>query len=204
MNVTKYFLDYRFKSLKKALSQPEKHQKKALSEVVNCFQNTMYSSELGIQKSISTDEYLASVPVCRYGDISPFIEMMKKGKQNVLVRDRIKYFGESSGTTGRNKTIPLSKRYVYDCLIKGSLYTGAIVNHFIREASHGKMVVLPGSLKKVGDCLVGDVSAIMAEHIPLFMRQKSAYNSFSNVNRSWSDNLKAIVSAIQKIKTLSA
>ncbi len=198
MNITRQYLDFRFRALKEALSNPHDHQRSALTEVVKSFHNTQYAYELGHRSNMSETEFLSSVPLCRYDDIEPFIEQMRNGKKNVLVRDKIKYFGESSGTTGRNKTIPLSKRYLKDCLIKGSIYTGSIVNHHVRDAAEGKMIVLPGSLKELGDCLVGDVSAIMADHIPLILRHKSAYNAFSNLNSTWESKLRSIVESIRE------
>lgn len=196
MNITRPYLDFRFKALKEALDSPHESQSSALSEVVKAFNNTQYSFELGHSARISESEYLQHVPLCRYDDISDYIELMKEGKRNVLVKDKIKYFGESSGTTGRNKTIPLSKKYLRECLIKGSIYTGAIVNHYVRDATEGKMIVLPGTLKELGDCLIGDVSAIMADHIPIILRHKSAYDTFSNLNTSWESKLESIIEAI--------
>lgn len=202
MNFTKRYLDYRFRKLKQALKHPEEHQQKALREVINSFNHTRYSLDLGYTNSISKEEFLQEVPLCRYDDLSPYIEIMKKGERNVLVRDKTKYFGESSGTTGRNKTIPLTRKYVYNCLIKGSVYTGAIVNHFVPDATSGKMVVLPGALKEIGQSLVGDVSAIMAEHIPWILRHKSAYQTNSTVNRTWEANLRDIIRSINEDKNI--
>jgi len=202
MNISKPFLDYKFKALNEALGQPHEHQQDILKEVIKMFSKTQYASDLGITKDISQSEYLSLVPICRYDDLSSYISSMKLGQKNLLLKDKVRYYGESSGTTGRNKHIPLSKRYVRECLIKGSMYSAAIVNHHVREATEGKMVVLPGSLKQVGDNQIGDVSAIMAEHIPLLLRHKSAINTGISVNGSWETKLSAIIDAAESSKIM--
>ena len=202
MNISKPFLDYKYKVLNEALEQPHVHQKDILKEVVKVFSKTQYAQDLGFKSEVATKDYLKQTPLCRYDDLSSYISSMKLGQKNLLLKDKVRYYGESSGTTGRNKHIPLSKKYVRECLIKGSMYAAAIVNHYVRDATEGKMVVLPGSLRQVGDNQIGDVSAIMAEHIPLLLRHKSAINTGNTLNGSWETKLSAVIDAAETSKIM--
>ena len=197
VNISKPFLDYKYKSLTESLAEPHSHQEAILKEVTKVFSDTQYASDLGFSREVSTQAYLKSMPLCRYDDLSPYISSMKLGQKNLLLKDKVRYYGESSGTTGRNKHIPLSKKYVRECLIKGSMYSAAIVNHHVRDATEGKMVVLPGSLRQIGDNQIGDVSAIMAEHIPLLLRHKSAINTGHTLNGSWETKVSAVIDAAE-------
>lgn len=178
-----------------SLAEPHSHQEVILKEITKTFSHTQYAKDLGFKGEVSTKAFLKSIPICRYDDLSSYISSMKLGQKNLLLKDKVRYYGESSGTTGRNKHIPLSKKYIRECLIKGSMYAAAIVNHHVRDATEGKMVVLPGSLRQVGDNQIGDVSAIMAEHIPLLLRHKSAINTGQKLNGSWETKVSAIIDA---------
>ena len=192
VSISKTFLDFKYRSFKEQLKYPLRHQSEVLKEICEQLALTRYATELGIIGTLSPEEYRACVPISRYKDISAYIYQIKLGDRDVLQKDRIKYYGESSGTTGRNKTIPLSKKYVRDGLIKGSVYSAAIVNHYKREATDGHTILLPGSLKQQADYYVGDVSAVMSHRIPFFLKSMSAARYDVEVETRWEEKLEAI------------
>ncbi len=192
VSISKTFLDFKYRSLKEQLKDPIRHQADILKEVCEQLTLTRYATEIGLIGDITPEEYRACVPISRYQDISKHIYQIKLGDRDVLQKDRIKYYGESSGTTGRNKTIPLSKKYVKDCLIKGSVYSAAVVNHYIREAVDGHTILLPGSLKQQSDYYVGDVSAVMSDHIPFFLKSMSAARHNLETETPWEQKIRLI------------
>ncbi len=192
VSLSKTFLGFKYRSFSDQLKDPIRHQSEILKEVCEQLTLTRYATELGIIGAISPDEFKACVPISRYEDISGHIYQIKLGGRDVLQKDRIKYYGESSGTTGRNKTIPLSKKYVRDCLIKGSIYSAAIVNQHIRDATDGHTILLPGSLRHQSDYYVGDVSAVMADHIPFFLKSMSAAHHNVEIDTPWEEKLESI------------
>ena len=72
------------------------------------------NSEYGIKydfKSIKTiNDFKNNVPLAEYKDFENFIDRMASGEKNILVSDDIEYFGHTSGTTGKQKLIPVTKK----------------------------------------------------------------------------------------------
>lgn len=54
--------------------------------------------------------YKAGVPLSSYSDYEPYIGRMVNGETNLLSADPVTYFGLSSGTTGKQKYIPITQR----------------------------------------------------------------------------------------------
>ncbi|AKA68863.1 GH3 auxin-responsive promoter family protein [Clostridium scatologenes] len=71
-------------------------------------------SEIGIRlefKNIkSIDRFKTQVPLTEYPYYENYIERMANGDKKVLIGDDIEYFGHTSGTTGKQKLIPVTKR----------------------------------------------------------------------------------------------
>lgn len=191
-SISKTFLDFKYRTYKERQREPLKYQGEILQEICQQLTFTKYASDLGLIGDISPQEYKACMPLSRYADIAEHIYEMKGGTRDVLQKDKIRYYGESSGTTGRSKTIPLSKKYVRDGIIKGSVYSAAIINHYYREATDGHTIILPGSLRQQSDYFVGDVSAVMADHIPFLLKGRSALRTDLEHKGSWEQKLEAI------------
>lgn len=58
----------------------------------------------------SIKDFKEQVPLTDYGYYENYIERMANGEKNVLISDEIDYFGHTSGTTGKQKLIPVTKR----------------------------------------------------------------------------------------------
>jgi hypothetical protein len=71
-------------------------------------------SEIGIKfnfKDIkSIDSFKKQVPLTEYLYYENYIERMANGERKVLISDDVEYFGHTSGTTGKQKLIPATKR----------------------------------------------------------------------------------------------
>lgn len=58
----------------------------------------------------SIKDFKEQVPLTDYGYYENYIERMANGEKNILISDEIDYFGHTSGTTGKQKLIPVTKR----------------------------------------------------------------------------------------------
>jgi len=71
-------------------------------------------SEIGIkynfQEIKSIEQFKRQVPLTEYNDYENYIMRMASGEKNILTSDDIQYFGHTSGTTGKQKLIPCTKR----------------------------------------------------------------------------------------------
>lgn len=71
-------------------------------------------SEIGIKYNFgdikSVEQLKKQVPLTEYNDYENYIMRMANGEKNILTSDDVQYFGHTSGTTGKQKLIPCTKR----------------------------------------------------------------------------------------------
>ena len=71
------------------------------------------SSEFGQKfnfKDISSvNDFKNKIPISDYYFFDEYIQRMAKGEKNILINNKIEYFGHTSGTTGKQKLIPVTK-----------------------------------------------------------------------------------------------
>ncbi len=85
---------------------PLKAQKKILLKYIRRNRDTEFGRKYNFGKIKSIGDYRSMVPVSDYEDIRPYIDRIAKGEQNVLTKDRVVFFGVTSGTTNLPKLIP--------------------------------------------------------------------------------------------------
>ncbi|AAK81341.1 MULTISPECIES: GH3 auxin-responsive promoter family protein [Clostridium] len=87
-------------------------------------------SEIGIKfkfKDIkSIRQFKDSVPITEYKDYEKYINRMADGEGNVLMSEKVEYFGHTSGTTGKQKLVPCTK----NSRRRASKYMALLVNRF--------------------------------------------------------------------------
>lgn len=68
------------------------------------------STEFGIKHNFSSirsvDGFRSSVPIAGYEAVRPHIERMAAGENNILTKDKVLFFGATSGTTSKTKLVP--------------------------------------------------------------------------------------------------
>lgn len=107
---------------------PGTTQRRFLLRTVRRNEETEYGKKYGFSSIRSENEYRKRVPPVTYGDIEPFIERVKQGRQYVLTADRPSIFSLTSGTTAKPKFIPVTARtrkrtarlmrqWLYRCLV---------------------------------------------------------------------------------------
>ena len=117
-------------------------------------------------------QYAGRVPLRRYEDLQPAIERMMRGATDVLWPGRVRYFSQSSGTTGaRSKYLPVSAANLKQCHTKGSWDAITLFYHHRPDARQfaGKSLLMGGSMQPYVEhpaTLRGDVSAFMIKYMP--------------------------------------
>ena len=71
-------------------------------------------------------DFREKFPLTDYGFYEEYIDKMAKGNENILVSEKIEYFGHTSGTTGKQKLIPVTKH----SRLTASKYMGLLINKF--------------------------------------------------------------------------
>ncbi|MBM7871665.1 hypothetical protein JOC70_003175 [Clostridium pascui] len=71
-------------------------------------------SEIGTKLNFgdikSIEDFKKQVPLSEYSDHENYIERMANGEKNILTSEDVEYFGHTSGTTGKQKLIPSTKK----------------------------------------------------------------------------------------------
>jgi hypothetical protein len=88
---------------------PTEAQRRLLLKYVSRNKNTEYGRKYHFSRIRSIDDYRLLVPMSDSESIFPYVERIKKGADNVLTRDKVIFFGLTSGTTGKPKLIPVTE-----------------------------------------------------------------------------------------------
>lgn len=88
---------------------PMKHQRCLLLKMVKKHENTLYGKEHNFSSISTIEDFQKNVPVNNYETLRPYIKKMLTGAEGVLVKDKVIFFGITSGTTNKPKLIPVTK-----------------------------------------------------------------------------------------------
>lgn len=82
---------------------------KLLLNIINENKDTVYGKMHKFFKIHTIEDYKQNVPLGDYSDFEKYILRECKGEKNVLTKENVEYFGHSSGTTGSQKILPITK-----------------------------------------------------------------------------------------------
>jgi hypothetical protein len=91
----------------------------------------------------SGQAYRQAVPLSRYEDYTEAIERMERGENGILTADDLLFFAVSSGTTGKPKLVPTTKRHHgFTFKYMGTVVQGVISRHLHASSSTDRGVDL--------------------------------------------------------------
>ena len=176
-------------------------QEKVLMDKLKNSYSTMISKRYGFETISSVADYQKRVPVHHYDDAKKFWQFEIEGKQGATLREKIRYFALSTGTTGKQKLIPVSKVLVNDNR-KSEIF---ILSQYLTSHPHSslltnKKLVISGcaSLGKTpSGAPYGMISGIMATTVP-FLLKINLIPGKSTINTSnWDDKVTAIAREVK-------
>ncbi|AFY67548.1 GH3 auxin-responsive promoter family protein [Geitlerinema sp. PCC 7407] len=91
--------------------QPEAAQERFLMELLRVQQTTELGRKFGLSDIKTIDQFREQVPIWPYSTYQAYTERAFNGEPNVLTADPIAYFNLTSGSTGVQKLIPVTKRF---------------------------------------------------------------------------------------------
>jgi phenylacetate-coenzyme A ligase PaaK-like adenylate-forming protein len=83
-------------------------QAERLSQLVKANSDTKFGRKHKFESIRSLSDFQKSVPVNNYDDLSPYINEIADGAQNILTVEAPFMFATTSGTTGSRKLIPVT------------------------------------------------------------------------------------------------
>ena len=98
----------------RALRSLRQTQERELLKIIHPSRDTAFGKVHDFGRIHTYDQYRAQVPLGDYDSFSPLIDRMRVGEKNLLVPERIKFFGNSSGSSnkGKPKFLPISERQI--------------------------------------------------------------------------------------------
>lgn len=153
---------------------PQRAQNKLLVRILKHNKDTTFGQEHGFTNISSYEEYREAVPVNRYEALRDYVERQDREKKPYLSPDQPVMYAQTSGTTGKPKYIPISKRVV-------SQYRRS--QHIVAYANYA---AIPGVFKGMVLAIVspavegrldtgtpyGSMSGLIYQSMPAFVRAK--------------------------------
>ena len=100
-----------------------------LKNILEDNKNTEYGKKYSFSKINNYEEYKNNIPISTFNDFKPYIDRMYNGEDNILTSYPIETFNCTSGSEGRQKFIPLTRK----ALDAYSILTESNKNKFVRE-----------------------------------------------------------------------
>lgn len=170
---------------------------------------TAFGKEYGFRRIKNYSTWQKQVPVFEYDTIKPYIQRMMEGQPDVLWPGVVSWFAKSSGTTqDQSKYIPVSKENLKRCHIKGAWDSTSILyhNHPAARLFADKSLILGGSLtayEPYPATKVGDVSAIMLDHMPWIGRPLFTPDFATALYPDWEEKISRTVEVLLRDRRLT-
>jgi hypothetical protein len=88
----------------------EAAQTQFLRSLLRLHQDTELGKKFGLADIHTIDQFRERVPILPYSSYEPYIERTAAGEKNLLTPEPIVFFNMTSGSTGKRKLIPVTKR----------------------------------------------------------------------------------------------
>ena len=161
---------------------------------------TEFGELYNFDEIVHYEDFKRKVPISTYEDLSPYIERIMRGEQNILWPTPIKWFSKSSGTTNaRSKFIPVSPESLEECHYKAGkdLISIYVNNYPDTQIFTGKSLGVGGSLQEnnldpTHTSHYGDVSAVIMQNLPVwaqFLRTPSLETALMN---DWEEKIEKL------------
>lgn len=85
-------------------------QEKFLYNVLQAHQNTEIGRKYRIDEIKSIEQFRDRIPILPYSSYEPYLERIAAGEQNLLTAEPVVYLTLTSGSTGKKKLIPTTRR----------------------------------------------------------------------------------------------
>ena len=164
----------RYNRIHNWINHPAKAQREVLQSLITDAQYTVFGKQYNFAKMFTVKEFKERVPLSDYEQMSPYIERMMKGEENVLWNTPVNWFAKSSGTSNdKSKFIPVSEESLQENHFKASkdVLTKYYNNFPSSNLLTGKSLVVGGShqISQLSeDIQCGDLSAVLMQNSPFW------------------------------------
>ncbi|MGE5357288.1 MAG: GH3 auxin-responsive promoter family protein [Deltaproteobacteria bacterium] len=170
-------------------------QKYLMQKLVLKAVNTVFGKEHSFSGIRNYQDFKRNIPLRDYEDYRIYIDMIIKGKPDILWPGIPKYFAKTSGTTSGIKYIPITSESMPNHI---NTARAALLNYFHikRKAGifDGKVMFLSGSpvLEKKGPIPAGRLSGIVYHEIPFWVKSNQLPSWETNCIDDWEKKVERI------------
>lgn len=116
-------------------------QTQFLQSLLQYHQNTEWGRQYQLANIRTFDQFRDRVPILPYSSYEPLIERMANGETNLLTPDPVIFFNLTSGSTGKRKLIPVTRRSRRNVAHANQTAMGFVINAAKRRSLPlGKML----------------------------------------------------------------
>ncbi len=194
--IASWIMKKRIHQIELFMKYPFDVQEEWLRKLLQLAQDTEWGKKFGYSKISNPAQFSERIPLQNYESLKPFIDRIRRGEQNILWSEEIKWFAKSSGTTGdKSKFIPVSPHSLDGCHYNGGRDMVAIHCNNTPETHlfSGKNLALGGShyTDYYGDyeSYNGDVSAIVIRNLPMWAEYFRAPSVDIALISNWEEKL---------------
>jgi len=171
-------------------------QQRVFRQLLTSARHTLFGREHHFDSVRSYEDFKRNVPVRDYEQLSPYIQKVVKGEENVLWKGKPVYFAKTSGTTSGVKYIPITRESIPNHInsARNALLT------YIHETGNGafldqKLIFLSGSpeMEQKNGIYTGRLSGIVNHHVPGYLRTNQLPTYATNCIDDWETKLEKIV-----------
>lgn len=109
MLLLKWLARARMRRVARQLAAPHATQSALLQTILAKLHGTRIARDLGLAAVHDPDTFRAVVPVTGYPFYAPYIKAIEEGERSVLFRGRPAWIGQTGGTTGQPKPVPIGR-----------------------------------------------------------------------------------------------
>ncbi|BDS15459.1 GH3 auxin-responsive promoter family protein [Aureispira anguillae] len=198
--------------VQRAIEKPIDTQERVFKQLIQQASTTAFGKKYGFGSINSIQQLQERVPIHSYEMLAPYIQRMMKGEKNVLYPGKVTYFSRSSGTTNnKSKYIPVPPNNLKHCHLKGAHDAVSIWFHNYPKSKlfdASRAIIMGGELSifdRQAQTFMGDVSAIMLQHLPFYAAYFLTPNIPTALLPDWEKKIEKIaqVAVHQNISNLS-
>jgi len=200
--IMKAYLRNRFKRIESMRTDSIRLQEAILQRLLRQSRKTSFGRAHGFECIANKTDFINQIPIQEYEAFVPSITEAMDGKSDVLWPGLTKWFAKSSGTTSnQSKFLPISKDMLRKNLVPAG-WDALCVYYQERPDAQlfaEKSLIYGGSLyehSSTSQTKIGDVSAIMIDHIPKVAKPFCVPEQAIALEPDWEKKLTLMANAI--------
>lgn len=109
-----YYGLWLWRHFERATRHPEDTQRRLLAKILKDNADTAFGRAHGFASIKTIEDYRQAVPIRPFNGLADWVTRIEAGEAGVLTKEPVIFFNQSSGTSGKQKLIPVTRRWLRD------------------------------------------------------------------------------------------